>query len=162
MRLFLTGFMGSGKSSVGRALADRLEVSFTDLDTLIVERAGRSISAIFATDGESYFRKLESALLQEISSGIVALGGGTFINPLNRSVITARGLCIFLDCKLETIYKRLAYDTTRPLFVGRSREEIEKLYQERLPFYRLADLTVNVTHLSVEEAVAQICTRLNL
>lgn len=149
--------MGSGKSSVGRALADRLKTSFADLDTLIVERAGRSISTIFAENGESYFRELESRVLKEASSGVVALGGGTFINPLNRSTIAAAGLSIFLDCKLETIYTRLAHDTTRPLFAGRKREEVERLYQERLPCYRLADLTIDVTELSVAEAVVQIC-----
>lgn len=161
MRLFLTGFMGSGKTSVGRALASKTRTSFADLDALIEERAGRSISAIFAENGESYFRELESVALRELGSyGVVALGGGAFISPHNRSIIEVSGFSVFLYCELDTICDRLRLDTSRPLFGGR--EEMQRLYQKRLPFYRLANLTVDVTRMSIEEAASEICNRLNL
>ncbi len=161
MRLFLTGFMGSGKTSVGRSLASRLQTSFADLDALIEDRAGRSISAIFAENGENYFRELECKVLHELDNyGVVALGGGAFISPHNRSLVVSSGFSIFLYCELDTICNRLRLDTSRPLFG--SREEMETLYQKRLPIYRLANLTVDVTHMSVEEAVSEICNHLNL
>lgn len=161
--IFLVGFMGSGKSTIGRALAERLQREFIDLDELIVERAGRSIPDIFAQFGEAYFRTLERETLRALESGsaaVVALGGGAFVSDENRAIVAELGLSIWLDCALDKILERLGSDRTRPLYSGRSPEQLAELLASRKPSYSLADLQIDVTQLDVSEAVEKIISLL--
>ena len=122
--IFLTGFMGAGKTSVGAALARRRACAFHDLDALVVERAGKSVAQIFATSGEAEFRRLESAALRELlalsadgDSLVVALGGGTLADPQNlRAVCEAGVLLVALEAPAEVLYGRTQRARgTRPL-----------------------------------------------
>lgn len=151
-RVFLVGFMGAGKSTIGPLLAARLGWDFIDLDEQIAEKQTRSIQKIFETEGEEYFRGLEMMALRTLkdrSGCVVALGGGAFVSPLNRETVRELGVSVFLDCPLQTIMDRCLFDGTRPLF--KSPERIKVLYASRLPFYRKSDLSINVKHLTPEE-----------
>ena len=151
-RVFLVGFMGAGKSTVGRLLATRLGCDFIDLDEEIEESEARSIRELFESEGEEYFRNLEMMALtslRERSGCVVALGGGAFVNQSNRETIHELGVSVFLDCPLKIIMARCSLDTTRPLF--KSREHIKELYDFRLPFYHKSDLCINVENLTPEE-----------
>ena len=153
-QLHLTGFMGSGKSTVGRRLARRLGWDFIDLDEAIAERAGKSVAGIFADEGEGVFRALEDQLLLEISvlatthaarrGVIVALGGGTLMDPENQEVCAAIATIVWLRCPIEVVAERcLQGADSRPLWGGT--EEIKRRLAEREPGYRGADFTVDAT-----------------
>jgi shikimate kinase len=157
--IFLVGFMGSGKTTIGRALADRIARDFIDLDQMIVDRAGISIPEIFSNFGEDHFRVLEREALRSLSNcspAVVALGGGAFISEENRKIIAEQGTSIWLDCSLDKILERLGSDTTRPLFANRTQEQLAELLASRTAAYSQADLHIDVTELSIEEAVEQV------
>lgn len=142
--LFLVGFMGSGKSTLGRLLAARLGREFVDLDEEIEKAAGKPIERIFAEDGEEAFRGIEHDQLvvqarraAEGSARVVALGGGAFACEGNRSVVAGAGASIWLDAPLETLWERVCAETQRPL--ARDRERFEALYRRRLASYAQAD-----------------------
>jgi shikimate kinase len=116
--IVITGFMGVGKTVAGRLVAERLGRPFVDMDTIIVEREGRSISEIFAADGEPYFRRLETALCRELAARrglVIATGGGTLVNADNLAVMAETGLVVCLDCAPEILLQRIPPDGTRPL-----------------------------------------------
>jgi len=152
----LTGFMGSGKSTVGRLLASQLAWHFADLDAEIERESGLSISQIFAQQGEAVFRDIEHRCLERIlgaalardTRSVLALGGGTFAQPRNAALIrefgaTQRGASsavIWLDCSTDDLLQRCVLMGDRPLF--RDEASFRKLYEERLPFYRQADYRV--------------------
>jgi shikimate kinase len=143
----LVGFMGSGKTTVGQLLAERLGWSFVDLDAAIERRAGVSIVEIFEREGEPHFRDLEHLLLREQlalaqkgQARVLALGGGAFVEPRNRDRLEIGGVSIWLECAFETLWTRVASFDTRPL--ARDRRQFERLLRERTPVYRLADFTV--------------------
>ena len=143
----LCGFMGCGKTVVGQALSARLSVPFYDTDRLIAEQAGKTVSEIFAQDGEAAFRAAERDICRKLAQkkcGIVATGGGALTFAENVQVFrTAHCPIILIDTPLEVIFSRLSDDTTRPLF-SRDAEAIKRLYETRLPLYRAAaDFTVN-------------------
>ena len=158
--VILTGFMGSGKSTVGQCLAKRLGSRYVDLDALIVSRAGASINDIFARNGEPYFRQLETEAIRSISACkglVVSTGGGAVISPLNRELLHAAGVVVHLTASIEEIAARLASDTERPLLrEGRSPERLAALLAEREPMYADADLRIDTTGKSVEDVVAEI------
>jgi shikimate kinase len=159
--VFLVGFMGSGKTTVGRALAALMGWRFVDLDQLIETREGRSIREIFETRGEAEFRRLEHdaiAECRELNDTVVALGGGAFVADANRALIGALGLSVWLDCPLEVCLDRLGNDPTRPLLRGR--EEMRELLNHRRPFYQMADLTIQTGDRPPEELAAKITTLL--
>lgn len=161
MNLYLVGFMGSGKTSVGRCLAGRLGWSFLDLDEEILKRAGMSIRDIFTSRGEAYFRRLESEELKRVcvvSRTVIALGGGAFSSAENREAVQSTGKSIWLDLPVDIIVARCAGDDSRPLFSGR--REMEKLLDERRPCYALADIRVNADDLPVDAVVDRILTSL--
>lgn len=150
MRVYLTGFMGSGKSSVGRHLARRLGSRFLDLDEEIERRAGLTVREIFERHGEPEFRRLESEALRATSEYpggedvVVATGGGTVTFEANARWIARHGVAVWLNPAFATIVARIGGlgKQDRPLF----RDEVQALalYRERLPAYRKADLTVDV------------------
>jgi len=160
-RIFLVGFMGSGKTTVGRLLAERLHYEFIDLDEEICRRVGRTIPDIFQQEGEAAFRRLETEMLKEIACReriVVALGGGAFVAEENRGLIQRQGLSVWLDCPLSTIRHRLEGVTNRPLFG--SAEQVEALYHHRLSSYAHSDLRINAAQSSPEEVVEDILSRL--
>jgi shikimate kinase len=145
----LTGFMGSGKTTIGRHLARQLAWSFVDLDTRIEEHAGLRISEIFERLDEPAFREIEHELLiqalaqaaEQVKPMVLALGGGTFAQPRNVERLRANGgVVIWLDCPVEKLLLRCATIANRPLF--RDEASFRKLYEERRPFYQLADFRV--------------------
>ena len=122
MLITLTGFMGSGKTTVGRILADALGCPFLDLDDLIVKKAGQSIPDIFAQDGEPAFRQLEARLLRQTvekygeSTAVLSLGGGAILAPASATLLHEKTVCIYLRATLDTLLSRLAGESAgRPL-----------------------------------------------
>ena len=140
-RFYLVGFMGAGKSTVGRALAARLDVPFVDLDEAFEVLAGLTIRRAFEERGEAWFREREAELLrgtEALPDAVVALGGGTFTFPENRAVVQRAGRSLFLDVPFNVIASRLGEKAVdRPLF--RSVEDARALYDARLASYRLCD-----------------------
>lgn len=149
--------MGCGKSVVGVLVARRAGVPFMDLDLIIESEAGMPISEFFATHGEEAFRVLESRLLPTVlqPETVVALGGGAPIDDQNWSLIKERSVPVFIDCEFETVWKRTAGSTNRPLRAGRSREELRALHETRLPRYRQALHHVN-GELDVEAVAEEV------
>jgi shikimate kinase len=147
MRIFLIGFMGAGKTTVGRRLAERLGAPFVDLDPEIEGRVGMSVREIFATQGEAEFRRLEREALAATLAhpdAVIATGGGTVVFEANARLIRAGGLSVFLNPAFGTIVGRIGGlgKADRPLFQDEA--QALALYRERLPAYRKADLTVDI------------------
>ena len=145
MNLVLIGMMGCGKSTCGRLLAQKLGRCFVDTDTLIAERAGRSIPDIFAQDGEVYFRDLETAIIQELSQQsnlVIATGGGAILREENVAALRKNGYVVWLNRSPEEIYQKVSM-SSRPLGQG-GREDFLARYAQREALYRAAaHLVVN-------------------
>jgi len=141
--IFLVGFMGAGKSTIGPILARALGYDFFDLDDKIELRAGRSVREIFAEQGESEFRRLESNEIDAcagIRRTVIALGGGAYVSAENRSRLREIGRTIWIDCPFEVCFLRVANDPSRPL--ASRPAEMRALLEERRPAYECADLIV--------------------
>ena len=171
--VFLVGFMGAGKTSVGRALGQRLNWIFEDLDDRVEHREGRTVAEIFRDAGESEFRRAEhnalKHLLDELRGGstrIVALGGGAFVQPDNASLLTASEVpTVFLDASVEDLWERCSRQasedgTERPLL--RSKQQFRELYESRRPGYAKAVLRIKAGNRSVEAIAAEIAETLGL
>lgn len=158
--IYLVGFMGTGKTAVGRELARKLKWRFLDLDDLIELREGRRICDIFARDGERYFRRIERAVLKEAASEerfVVACGGGVVINPENIRIMKEAGVIIGLSASLDAILKRTGEAAHRPLLnVEDPRKKIEHLLKLRAPYYAQADKTIDTSKCSITEVVAKL------
>lgn len=156
--IYLVGFMGSGKTTVGRQLAQALHWPFVDLDETIEAVQGLTIRKIFEQSGEPFFRELEHAAMTEASKtepAVIALGGGTFVQPANYNFIRERGgATVWLDCPVEELLQRAEGIETRPLF--RDAASFRQLFDERLPYYRLADYRVSSGGEPPEKVVEQI------
>ncbi|MDD6810807.1 MAG: shikimate kinase [Lachnospiraceae bacterium] len=148
--IILIGFMGCGKSTVGIKLSYRMRRSMLDTDKLIEKEEGRTISEIFATDGEVYFRDLETKclknLIQTEKNRIISVGGGLPIRKENHILLKQLGTVVYLRASAETIYERVKNDTTRPLLQGENpKEKIENLMEQRLVIYeQAADVIIDV------------------
>lgn len=147
--IYLVGFMGSGKSTIGRLLAHRLGWSFFDTDEEIEHAEKTSITQIFEHRGEAEFRRIEAAILRQhvawIERGrpaVLALGGGAFTQLDNRQALERNGVTVWLDCPFETVSRRVAKASHRPL--ARNPDELAELYRSRLEVYRLADVHISV------------------
>ena len=160
MLITLTGFMGSGKTTVGRLVADSLGCPFLDLDQLIEKKAGRSIPAIFAADGEKGFRRLEKQVLEQTvkkyaeTTAILSLGGGSVTLPGAVDLLQEKTLCIYLEASLETLLSRLEGQTgERPM----ASEDLPALLAAREPLYRqAAHITLPADGLTPEELTDEI------
>ena len=155
-RVYLVGFMGSGKTTSGRLLASRWNVPFVDLDLAFESISGRTIRETFETHGEAYFREREAELLRgtaTLADAVVALGGGTFTFPDNVRFVKEHGVSVFLDPPFEVLAARLAAKAAdRPLFG--SLESARLLWEARRAFYKMADRTLDVDLTSTPGAVA--------
>ena len=158
----LVGLMGAGKSTVGRRLAAMLGRDFVDADDAIAAAAGRSIPEIFETFGEAYFRDGERrviARLMDEAHGVIATGGGAFVDPATRALILDRGIAVWIDCPVETLVERTAKRTNRPLLRnGDPREILTRLAHERAPFYAEAPIRVlseNGPHAETARAILE-------
>ena len=171
--VFLVGFMGAGKSSVGRALGQRLNWVFEDLDDRLAAREGRTVAEIFRDSGESEFRRAEQVALQQIlrelrggGTRVVALGGGAFVQKANADLLKASNLpTVFLDAPVEELWQRCCVQASgsgaeRPLL--RSMEQFRELYDARRTGYAKASLQIQTGSRSVETIVAEIAETLGL
>ena len=161
--VFLIGFMGAGKTSVGLALSQRLGWRFVDLDRQVEARVGRTVANIFSELGEPAFREMETdalaKLLHALHDGdptVVALGGGAFIQPANRSLLESAAVCvIYLDAPLDELRRRLGEDdSSRPLFADA--ERLRLLYEQRQPHYRMAPHRVQTSGKTIIEVAREI------
>ena len=164
-RIILIGPPGSGKSTVGPALAARLKVPFFDTDTLIEQSSSRKITDIFVEDGEDVFREIEFTILQQVLEkevGVISLGGGAPIsNRAQVAVIASKSAVVFLDVSLATAAPRVGFNRDRPLLLGNPRAQWQSLSEKRRPIYeKLASESIKVDDMSVEEIVDAIELRL--
>lgn len=160
--VFLLGFMGSGKTTVGQKLAQRVGWRFVDLDETIEENLHAAISEIFASRGESFFREVEQETLERLlietegsPACVLALGGGTFVQPQNVLLVRSHGgATIWLRCPPEQLLFRCAMMNNRPLF--RDEASFHRLYREREPYYQTADFTVDTGDVAPDRVVDRI------
>ena len=157
----LIGFMGSGKSSIGRLVAGRLGFQFVDTDTLLTAHDGRAIAEIFARDGEARFRDLETAVLKSLGPRdrcIISTGGGVILREKNRALLRGLGFTVWLTASEDVIYARVSRNTKRPLLhTSNPRETVTQLLAARRPLYEAAAQltldTTTLTHAQAAEAV---------
>ena len=158
--IYLVGFMGTGKTVVGREIARHKNWRFLDLDELIELKEKTAITEIFAKKGEPYFRKVESKALKEVAKEknfVVACGGGIVIDPENIKTMKETGLMICLAAGAEVILKRISGHTHRPLLnVPNPRKQVEFLLKLRAPYYAKAHKNIDTSKLSVKEVVNRI------
>ncbi len=159
--IVLTGFMGSGKSAVGRLVAKRLRFRFVDTDALIVERAGMPISDIFAQLGEEHFRDLETAVLESLGNArqcVISTGGGAVVKERNHAILKSLGFVVWLTASEEVIFERVARNDKRPLLqTANPRETISQLLAVRRPLYEsVADFTLDTTTFSHDAAAEAV------
>ncbi len=161
--IFLTGFMGAGKTSSGKLLAKALGVKFYDTDELLSKSLGMSIEKIFISKGELFFRDCETEVLKMLGEKppgtcVIATGGGVVLREENREAMRQNGLIILLDITAAEAYRRLKNSgETRPLLKGENpKNSIEDLMEKRLPYYRKVDMIVETTDISLEETVNKI------
>lgn len=160
-KIVIIGPMGSGKSTVGEALAEKIGCEFTDTDSLIIADQGKSISDIFIEDGEPHFRLVEESIVIDALreySGVLSLGGGAITSELTQRAIKASGaVVVFLDISLAAVSPRVGFDSARPLLMVNPRQKWNELMAERRPIYEaLANITIDVSNLGVEEVVSRI------
>jgi len=162
--IVLCGFMATGKSSVGKKLAEILGNEFVDLDAAIEADEGVSIPRIFAERGEPAFRELESRMVERMATRtglVISTGGGTVVNPRNLANLKSCGIVVALTADIPTILRRAGPGDDRPLLQTEDREErVRALLLERAPFYAQADMTIDTSSLTIEEAARQISDRL--
>lgn len=158
--LALVGFMGTGKSSVGRQLAAELGFEFVDTDELIESRAGRSISEIFEQSGEAAFRELEAQVVKELSTReklVISTGGGLIVNPANLASLKSHALVVCLWASPDSIWQRVRGQTHRPLLATPDPlAKIRALLAEREPHYKRADVLVNTELRSVRDVTLHV------
>ena len=172
-RIYLTGFMGSGKSTIGPILANTIGYDFIDVDKAIESQTGQTVKELFQTKGEEYFRMLERDLLQKVLASdplVISLGGGTIADPVNFPVIRGSGVLVYLKTDPEQLLKRLHHKTDRPVLVDIAgdrlgedalRLRIQELYSYREQFYKEADIVIPTDDQKVGITVDHIVKRLS-
>lgn len=174
-KIFLIGFSGCGKSTIGPILAAQLGRVFVDTDILIAGMTGKEISQIFAEEGEEAFREMETDVIRGLIGQtempqVVALGGGAYVREENRAMIGAAGVAVYLECAQEEIIRRLRGKTDRPLLSGAPKGDetaamaaarrIHGLLAQRRPFYSMAEVTVSSTKRPPQQVVEEIIRKL--
>lgn len=164
--IFLVGMMGAGKTTIGRALAQRLGREFVDTDRILVERTGVPVATIFEIEGEAAFRRRESAVLAEYGAQggcVISTGGGAVLTPENRELMRRHGTVIYLRARIEHLWERTRHDTSRPLLATPDpRGTLSKLLVERDPLYReAAHLIVDTGAQSAASLVARVAAQLS-
>jgi shikimate kinase len=166
VNIALIGFMGAGKTSVGRLVAEQLHFDYLDTDDVIQSRTGRTITEIFATDGEPAFRKMESELVKELAQRtrtVIATGGGLPVNPENLACLKTCALVVCLWASPEKIWDRVKHQTHRPLLRDADpQKKIRDLLTVREPFYKQADVLLNTDLRSVREVAQQVVHQFRL
>ncbi len=163
INIVLTGFMGTGKSTVGRLLSRRLGLKFVDIDELIEAEAGMTISEIFGTKGEAAFREMESVMVKRLAAGefgdglVVSTGGGVVMRSENREVLKWWGTLVCLNASVDEILRRVGERTDRPLLARPDRRDaITSLLKERKGAYRDCDIEIDTTGKSIDDVAASI------
>jgi shikimate kinase len=157
--IILVGLMGTGKSTVGKALSAKLGWSFVDSDASIEQREQMSISDIFAQKGEPAFRDIEAQVIAELvrdSGQVLATGGGAVLAEANRRVMQENGLVVALTATADTIIARVSEDKNRPLVQGNVAERVQAIMEQRKHAYDFADIKIDTTDVSVEQIVDRI------
>jgi len=161
----LFGFMGTGKTVVGKEIARRLDMEFVDMDDVIEEKEGRTISEIFAEKGEKHFRKIESEVVITLSGKealIIAAGGGVVLNPVNVDALQRSGTGICLTASPEIIYERVKNQSHRPLLMTEDPlERIRSLLEYRTPFYARVEYLIDTSDIPVEGVVEKVLNIIN-
>ena len=163
MNIYLIGMMGSGKSTLGKTLSEKIQKPFIDLDSEIEKATGKSITEIFDIDGEEQFRKMETKQLKQYSESIVACGGGIVLNNANRKFINENGIAILLLATMEQLAQRLSSSNNRPLLADDNMEEaLTKLWMERLIDYLdTANFTIETDGKNPEQLTEEILVQIN-
>jgi shikimate kinase len=161
----LIGFMGTGKSTIGKILAAKLNKRFVEIDELIEQKAGKTINTIFQQDGEIVFREMEIAAIKQVSlqdDQIIACGGGVVLNTINIDRLKQNSFLIYLTASPDEILKRTSKNSSRPLLNTIDKTfRIKELLKFRNPLYeKAADITINTTKLNIEAVVQIIIQKL--
>ena len=162
--VILVGFMGAGKSSVGRILATRLGRCFVETDEMITATEGRPIPEIFAEKGEAHFRALEDEAVRLLAlkrGDVIATGGGLPCGAGRAEALRAIGTVVWLSGDFGALYERALRGGDRPMLSGKTREQADALYEARKPFYAKADLTVDTTGLNPDQVAAEVLKALH-
>lgn len=161
--IYLCGFMGCGKSHMGRMLSKKLGCNYVDLDSYIEEKEGKTIPEIFDQYGEPHFRKLEEKYICEMPENtVVATGGGAIINPVTAESARKAGAVIFLDADFELCYRRIKNDAHRPLVVKNTKEQLKELFNKRREIYLAHSEIVVNSNGRDKEIAAEIMEKANL
>jgi shikimate kinase len=163
--IFLVGMMGAGKTTLGRALAQRLARDFVDTDRILVERTGVPVATVFEIEGEEGFRRRESGVIAELAGRddcVIATGGGSVLAEENRRVMREAGTVVYLRARLESLWERTRHDTTRPLLATPDpRGTLATILEAREPFYReAAHVTVDTGSQSASTLVNRVVAAL--
>jgi shikimate kinase len=172
-RVYLAGFMGSGKSTIGPILANTIGYDFVDLDGMIEQAQGKSVSRIFAERGEAFFRSLERELIGGLSTQsrlVVSLGGGTLVDPVSFRTIVETGILVYIKLNPDVLFKRLQRRSDRPLLMDQHgnrlsgdelRRRIKQLHESREPLYARADVTIDADDRRVGLTVDRVARALS-
>ncbi|MGG2064429.1 shikimate kinase [Bacillus sp. S14(2024)] len=162
--LYITGFMGAGKTTIGKALSSVLQIPVIDTDQRIEENTKKIIRNIFSEEGEDVFRKYESEVLQSLPTNdyIITTGGGIVEKAENRQWMKEHGVVIYLYCDPYVIAKRIAEDTTRPLFQKENIPSFIEKFEKRQAYYEEATLRIDTTNKSIEAIVQEIQTQIKV
>jgi shikimate kinase len=162
--IYLIGFMGAGKTSVGRILAKSLKMGFVDIDERIEKELGMTISQIFSKRGEDYFRDAETKILRTISGNkeqVIATGGGIVLRDENWDTMREKGVTVYLRAPIEVLWNRIEHNTTRPLLqVEDPLKKAVELLSRRIPLYERADLVIDTENLTPHEVALEITEKL--
>jgi len=162
--IFLIGFMGAGKTTAGRVLARKLNLTFCDLDETVEKELGMTINEIFSKHGEGFFRDEESKMLRSVAQRerqVVSTGGGVVLREENWEAMRGAGIVVYLKASAEVLYNRVKNKTTRPLLqVENPFENVKELLSRRIPLYEKADLIIDTENLALQDVAAEITERI--
>lgn len=162
--IVLTGFMGAGKSAVGRALAKKTGMKLVDTDELVEKKTGMKIADIFKKFGEEHFRALEKQVVEKVSeleNHVIVTGGGVVLKKENMENLRRKGVIVYLHAKPDAIYERVKHETHRPLLqVENPMKKIKEMLEHRAQFYANNDFMVDTSELTTEEAAEEILKKL--